>query len=857
MSDMWTFSAATPPIVHHSSLSQSLPPLASTFRNHGNPPPTKVTSPHLCPPQVSSPHLCPPQVTSPHLCPPQVTSPHLCLTQVTSPHQSLPQVTSPNFAPQNQVSSFQFPQPQVTSPHLSPQMQVSSSHLFYQSQITSPHLSLPQVNSPHHLAPQVNCPLLHSPHVTSPNLVAHHQPSLYNQSSDPESDYTNWNKCESTSDLSCLFNEGNFIYQNQTSDLDLHLQTQTQFSTSEILHREELESTNKLYDTHGNHVSGTFDQSDSPGPGQHSWGPPVPTLSQVQCRLLGSTSSGGTVERWNSTDLSSSAQDFHNNNFFDERYHENNAQQPFCSPTTPGPSPHYPQTPAVSSPGPQMHPGADRKCFQKQTSTQQSRNHTSGYCLNEANSYLQISDPGQQHLHQTSQHHLMSQTELTEDLAGLLKCAENLETSSSSLETGPNVSTAGPTLGLPAALTHKEEGGRRGRRPRKGEDHRSDWAWAKQIQPERSTKPLNARCRLMCTVCNRDFKSLPALNGHMRSHSGFRSPTLLKKDTSPTASSPVSMVMPVSVPVQTRGMSEQRRCSLRPPAIGGAVLYHSLMHLEEQEDAVARGNKDGKVVITADLGRYTPPPMLCPQRAGSGLFCSLATRSQQRAQTIQLRNELGDPVASATACPPPGSLASGVVKPRINIGRSFQAEIPPLQDKNDAQTDSHNALLLWTPYDELEHPVNQQRVEALLLMARSSVVPGYRASPEYALQLLSEFQGDFLLTMERLLSTPETSNNQSGTGWSAAEKKLLIKSLQLHQKDFSSIQKTVRSKSLSECVEFYYLWKKKLNLNIKTQMDLTITLPEVDVRKTSKVCPRGALTSTQKGQKLNKTQEAS
>lgn len=28
--------------------------------------------------------------------------------------------------------------------------------------------------------------------------------------------------------------------------------------------------------------------------------------------------------------------------------------------------------------------------------------------------------------------------------------------------------------------------------------------------------------RLVCTVCNRDFRSLPALNGHMRSHSGSR-----------------------------------------------------------------------------------------------------------------------------------------------------------------------------------------------------------------------------------------------------------------------------------------------------------------------------------------------
>ena len=36
-------------------------------------------------------------------------------------------------------------------------------------------------------------------------------------------------------------------------------------------------------------------------------------------------------------------------------------------------------------------------------------------------------------------------------------------------------------------------------------------------------------CRLMCTVCKRDFRSLPALNGHMRSHSGSRPAAWLNK----------------------------------------------------------------------------------------------------------------------------------------------------------------------------------------------------------------------------------------------------------------------------------------------------------------------------------------
>lgn len=46
---------------------------------------------------------------------------------------------------------------------------------------------------------------------------------------------------------------------------------------------------------------------------------------------------------------------------------------------------------------------------------------------------------------------------------------------------------------------------------------------------------------------------------------------------------------------------------------------------------------------------------------------------------------------------------------RINLGRSFQADIPPLRNAKYTQLDSHNALLAWRPLDKLEDPVNQQR----------------------------------------------------------------------------------------------------------------------------------------------------
>lgn len=147
--------------------------------------------------------------------------------------------------------------------------------------------------------------------------------------------------------------------------------------------------------------------------------------------------------------------------------------------------------------------------------------------------------------------------------------------------------------------------------------------------------------------------------------------------------------MPVSVAVQTRGMSGQRKGSVPPPASGGAVLYRSLMHLKKQEDRQTGANENGGMGTMADLGHYTPPPMLCPERAGPGLYCSLPTRRQQRAERIKPHSEcrkrlrcetewtacmfktcvwltgLGDPVPKATDSPPSELPASENMKPYV------------------------------------------------------------------------------------------------------------------------------------------------------------------------------------------------
>lgn len=45
----------------------------------------------------------------------------------------------------------------------------------------------------------------------------------------------------------------------------------------------------------------------------------------------------------------------------------------------------------------------------------------------------------------------------------------------------------------------------------------------------------------------------------------------------------------------------------------------------------------------------------------------------------------------------------------INEGQDFQADIPPRQQQQVIDSDSHKALLLWTVQDHLEHPDTQPR----------------------------------------------------------------------------------------------------------------------------------------------------
>lgn len=97
----------------------------------------------------------------------------------------------------------------------------------------------------------------------------------------------------------------------------------------------------------------------------------------------------------------------------------------------------------------------------------------------------------------------------------------------------------------------------------------------------------------------------------------------------PSPLSPTTLPNPPTV-----GRGRQRRRSSHPPTAPPACapLYCSLLHCCSLQGEQARARGVGV------HEHYTPPPMLCPLRAGTGLYCNLASRRQQRAQTVRLQN---------------------------------------------------------------------------------------------------------------------------------------------------------------------------------------------------------------------------
>lgn len=236
---------------------------------------------------------------------------------------------------------------------------------------------------------------------------------------------------------------------------------------------------------------------------------------------------------------------------------------------------------------------------------------------------------------------------------------------------------------------------------------------------------------------------------------------------------------------------------------------------------------------------YTPPPILSPVREGSGLyfstFLSAAAAAASAAVSSQglpppatpksatrslLRSNSSDitpPVLSAMSEATPVS-----IEPRINIGSRYQAEVPELRDRSAVQHDLHKAELLWAPLPDLEASAQQQqRVDKLMHLACSSALCGGGTNQELAMHCLYECKGDIMGALACLLlkktifpkSHPLVNYHYSGSdSWTAEERRLFNRGIAAYKKDFFMVQKVVSSKTVAQCVEFYYTYKKQVKI---------------------------------------------
>ncbi|XP_035182953.1 mitotic deacetylase-associated SANT domain protein isoform X1 [Oxyura jamaicensis] len=231
-----------------------------------------------------------------------------------------------------------------------------------------------------------------------------------------------------------------------------------------------------------------------------------------------------------------------------------------------------------------------------------------------------------------------------------------------------------------------------------------------------------------------------------------------------------------------------------------------------------------------ELPPYTPPPILSPVREGSGLYFNailsssghsvpppMTPKSGHRTLLRSNSSEVTPPVLTVVGEATPVS-----IEPRINVGSRFQAEIPLLQDRSLAAIDEHKAELVWQPWGDLEtNKVTQENVENLLAAACSSIFPGAGTNQELALHFLHEAKGSILGALTKLLLTrpvrspthPLADYHYTGSdNWKVAEKKLFNKGIAIYKKDFFLVQKLIKTKTVAQCVEFYYTYKKQVKI---------------------------------------------
>ncbi|XP_066470271.1 mesoderm induction early response protein 3 [Tiliqua scincoides] len=154
------------------------------------------------------------------------------------------------------------------------------------------------------------------------------------------------------------------------------------------------------------------------------------------------------------------------------------------------------------------------------------------------------------------------------------------------------------------------------------------------------------------------------------------------------------------------------------------------------------------------------------------------------------------------------------LRKEIMIGSQYQAEIPPYLGKtsDDEKVYENEDQLLWQPDMISESKIKEYLFETSLRTGNEKIISRipegiHPRDNEQALYELLKCNHNIKEAIERYCSNGKVS--QEMTAWTEEECRNFEHALLIYGKDFHLIQKNkVRTRTVAECVAFYYMWKK-------------------------------------------------
>nr|XP_044250129.1 serine-rich adhesin for platelets [Drosophila takahashii] len=187
---------------------------------------------------------------------------------------------------------------------------------------------------------------------------------------------------------------------------------------------------------------------------------------------------------------------------------------------------------------------------------------------------------------------------------------------------------------------------------------------------------------------------------------------------------------------------------------------------------------------------YTPAPILNPDRKGTGLYCNVRKQLGQGLFDA-FDDDFGDSVG----------LVDFSDESKVNLGSTYQAQIPSCRPMDEAARDSSGAELMWNPEVQEDDKILMRYID----LSKSSAVPMGSHSEEVALQTLLKAKGN---SAAAVLSLLQTQSGAFQMKWTAYELEQFLRGLEKHGKDFGKIASELQTKSSGDCVQIYYFWKK-------------------------------------------------